>query len=171
MDLSHQIDNQKELLKVQHKKFREGNMNEDGYNNRLKQVNFEKRRLEYFNDEANILTNEFYFLVYGNDKEEFRLLYDDIFSRFAQIKVSPQHCSDDEIKYLFYHMYNPVGQKTLNDFSDNANYINDILPDVMEINSKRIKTESVTAGKMEKYRSDESQTGLSSGKISRVRSF
>ena len=70
MDLSHQIDNQKELLKIQHKKFREGHMNEDGYNNRLKQVNFEKRRLEYFNDEANILTNEFYFIVYGRDKEE-----------------------------------------------------------------------------------------------------
>ena len=145
MDLSHQIDNQKELLKVQHKKFREGNMNEDGYNNRLKQVNYEKRRLEYFNDEANILTNEFYFLVYGNDKEEFRLLYDDIFSRFAQIKVSPQHCSDDEIKYLFYHMYNPIGQKTLNDFSDNENYINDILPDEMEINSKRIRTDTMYA--------------------------
>ena len=145
MDLSHQIDNQKELLKVQHKKFREGNMNEDGYNNRLKQVNYEKRRLEYFSDEANILTNEFYFLVYGNDKEEFRLLYDDIFSRFAQIKVSPQHCSDDEIKYLFYHMYNPIGQKTLNDFSDNENYINDILPDEMEINSKRIRTDTMYA--------------------------
>ena len=50
MDLTPQIDRQKELLKLQHKKFREGNMNEDGYNNRLKQVNFEKRRLEYFND-------------------------------------------------------------------------------------------------------------------------
>ena len=145
MDLSHQIDNQKELLKIQHKKFREGNMNEDGYNNRLKQVNFEKRRLEYFNDEANIMSNEFYFLVYGNDPEEFRLLYDDIFNRFAQIKVNPEHCSDDEIKYLFYHMYNPIGQKSLSDFEDNDNYINDILPDHMEINSKRIKTDTMYA--------------------------
>ena len=60
MDLTSQIERQKELLKIQHRKFRDGNMNEDGYNNRLKQVNFEKRRLEYFNDEANILSNEFY---------------------------------------------------------------------------------------------------------------
>ena len=86
MNLSSQIEKQKELLKTQHKKFREGNMKEDGYNNRLKQVNFEKRRLEYFNDEAHILTNEFYFIVYGRDPEEFRFLFDDIFNRFAQIK-------------------------------------------------------------------------------------
>ena len=145
VDLTSQIDKQKELLKVQHRKFREGNMNEDGYNNRLKQVNFEKRRLEYFNDEAKILSNEFYFLVYGNNPEDFKFLYDDIYSRFSQLKVNPQECSDDEIKYLFYHMYNPIGQKSLEDFADNDNYINDILPDFMEINSKRIRTDTMYA--------------------------
>ena len=145
MDLTPQIERQKELLKLQHKKFREGNMNEDGYNNRLKQVNFEKRRLEYFNDEANILTNEFYFIVYGKDPEEFRMSYDDIFSRFAQIKLNPEECSDDEIKYLLYHMYNPIGQKTIDDFVDNENYINDILPDFLEVKASRIKTDTMYA--------------------------
>ena len=145
MDLRPQIEKQKELLKVQHKKFRDGNMNEDGYNNRLKQVNFEKRRLEYFNDEANILSNEFYFIVYGRDPEEFKFQYDDIFGRFAQVKLNPEHCSDDEIKYLFYHMYNPIGQKSLEDFVDNDNYINDILPDFLEINMNRIKTDTMVA--------------------------
>ena len=145
MNLSSQIEKQKELLKTQHKKFREGNMNEDGYNNRLKQVNFEKRRLEYFNDEANIMTNEFYFLVYGNDPEEFKFLYDDIYSKFSQLKVSPEECSDDEIKYLFYHMYNPIGQKELTDFVDNDNYINDILPDYIKFESKKIKTDTMYA--------------------------
>ena len=145
MDLTSQIDKQKELLKVQHRKFKEGNMNEDGYNNRLKQVNFEKRRLEYFNNEANIMTNEFYFLVYGNNEEEFKLSYEDIFSRFAQIKVNPEACSDNEIKYLFYHMYNPIGQKTLEDFEDNANYINDILPDFIEFKGRKLKTDTMWA--------------------------
>ena len=145
MDLKPQIEKQKELLKVQHRKFREGNMNEDGYNNRLKQVNFEKRRLEYFNDEANILSNEFYFIVYGKDPEEFRLMYDDIFSRFSQLKVNPEECSDAEIKFLFYHMYNPIGPKTLEDFEDNDNYIIDILPDTLEFNASRLKTESMVA--------------------------
>jgi len=145
MDLSTQIEKQRELLKVQHRKFREGNMNEDGYNNRLKQVNFEKRRLEYFNDEANILTNEFYFIAYGKDPEEFKLLYDDIFNRFSQLKVNPEECSDDEIKYLFYHMYNPIGQKTIDDFVNNENYINDILPDFLEINRNYVKTDTMYA--------------------------
>lgn len=145
MDLKPQIEKQKELLKVQHRKFREGNMNEDGYNNRLKQVNFEKRRLEYFNDEANILSNEFYFIVYGKDPEEFRLMYDDIFSRFSQLKVNPEECSDAEIKFLFYHMYNPIGPKTIEDFEDNDNYIIDILPDTLEFNANRLKTESMVA--------------------------
>ena len=145
MDLRTQIDKQKELLKVQHRKFKEGNMNEDGYNNRLKQVNFEKRRLEYYNDEAHILSNEFYFIVYGRDPEEFRLLYDDIFSRFSQVKLNPEECDDDEIKYLYYHMYNPIGQKSLEDFSDNDNYINDILPDFIEFEPGKIKTDTMVA--------------------------
>jgi len=145
MDLRPQIEKQKELLKIQHRKFRDGNMNEDGYNNRLKQVNYEKRRLEYFNDEAHILSNEFYFIMYGRDPEEFRLQYDDVFSRFAQVKLNPEECSDDEIKYLFYHMYNPIGQKSLDDFVDNDNYINDILPDFLEINMNRIKTDTMVA--------------------------
>ncbi len=145
MDLTRQIEQQKELLKIQHRKFREGNMNEEGYNNRLKQVNFEKRRLEYFNNEANILSNEFYFIVYGKDPEEFKLLYDDVFSRFSQLKVDPVECGDLEIKYLFYHMYNPIGQKTMDDFVDNENYINDILPDFLEFNTTRIKTDTMYA--------------------------
>lgn len=145
MDLAPQIDKQKELLKVQHRKFRDGNMNEDGYNNRLKQVNFEKRRLEYFNDEAKILTNEFYFIAYGNNPEEFRLLYEEMLNRFSQLKVSPEECSDDEIKYLFYHMYNPIGQKSIDDFVDNANYINDILPDFLEVKGGRIHTDTMFA--------------------------
>ena len=107
-------------------------MNEEGYNNRLKQVNFEKRRLEYFNDEANILSNEFYFIVYGRDPEEFRFAFDDIYTRFNQIKLNPQECGDTEIKFLFYHMYNPLGHKTLNDFEDNDNYLVDILPDFID---------------------------------------
>ena len=145
MDLSTQIEKQKELLKIQHRKFREGNMNEDGYNNRLKQVNFEKRRLEYFNDEANILSNEFYFIVYGRDPEEFRFAYEDIFSRFGQIKLQPQECNDSEIKFLFYHMYNPIGHKTIGDFVDNENYINDILPDYLKVHYNDFETDSMHA--------------------------
>ena len=145
MDLSTQIERQKELLKIQHRKYREGNMTEDGYNNRLKQVNFEKRRLEYFNDEANILTNEFYFIVYGKNPEEFRLSCDEIFSRFSQLKVNPSLCNDEEIKYLFYHMYNPIGHKTMDDFVDNDNYINDILPDYIKFNTSNLKTDTMYA--------------------------
>lgn len=145
MDLSSQIDKQKELLKVQHRKFREGNMNEEGYNNRLKQVNFEKRRLEYFNDEAHILSNEFYFIIYGRDPEEFKFLYDDIFTRLSQIKLNPETCSDLDIKYLFYHMYNPIGHKTKEDFEDNENYLVDILPDFIEFNRSSLITDSMHA--------------------------
>ena len=128
VDLSNQIAAQNELLKVQHRKFKDGNMDEVGYQNRLKQVNFEKRRLEYFTDEAKVYANEFYFIMYGRDLEEMKLGYNDALSRFNLIKLSPKPCSDLEIKFLFYHMYNPIGSKTVQDFETSENFVQDILP-------------------------------------------
>ena len=57
VDLTSQINAQGDLLKVQHRKFKDGNMDETGYQNRLRQVNFEKRRLEFFNEESKIFSN------------------------------------------------------------------------------------------------------------------
>ena len=116
VDLSTQIAAQGDLLKVQHRKFKDGNMDELGYQNRLKQVNFEKRRLEYFADESKVFSNEFYVIMYGKDLEEMKMAYDDAFTRFSQIKLAPKRCSDLEIKFLFYHMYNPIGSRTKGDF-------------------------------------------------------
>ena len=151
VDLTKQIDAQSELLKVQHKKFKDGNMDEQGYQNRLKQVNFEKRRLEYFNDEAKVFANEFYVILYGKDLEEMKLAYDDAFSRFAQIKLSPKRCNDVEIEFLFYHMYNPIGAKTMDDFEHSQDPIKDILPESIQIKSKFIKTDSMYASTMALY--------------------
>ena len=112
VDLSRQIQAQANLLKVQHKKFKDGNMDEQGYQNRLKQVNYEKRRLEYFNDEAKVFSNEFYLIMYGKDLEDMRMGYDDAYSRLSQTKLAPKRCNDTDIKFLLYHMYNPIGSKS-----------------------------------------------------------
>jgi len=151
VDLSTQINAQTELLKVQHRKFKDANMDESGYQNRLKQVNFEKRRLEYFNDESKVFSNEFYFITYGKDLEEMKMAYDDAFSRFAQMKLAPERCNDLDIKFLFYHMYNPLGSKTIDDFESSADYIKDILPESIRLKSKYIKTDSMYASTMAIY--------------------
>ena len=151
VDLSKQIAAQNELLKVQHRKFKDGNMDEQGYQNRLKQVNFEKRRLEYFSDESKVFANKFYFIVYGKDLEEMRMGYDDAFARFNLIKLNPKRCDDLEIKFLFYHMYNPIGSKTIDDFEHSSDYIKDILPESIQLKSKYIKTDSMYASTMAIY--------------------
>ena len=94
VDLSSQIEAQGELLKVQHRKFKDANMDEVGYQNRLKQVNFEKRRLEFFSDESKVFANEFYFIMYGRDLEEMRMANDDAYSKFYQLKLGPKRCDD-----------------------------------------------------------------------------
>ena len=152
VELSSQINAQAELLKVQHRKFKDGNMDETGYQNRLKQVNFEKRRLEFFNEESKVFANEFYFLMYGKDLEEMRMAYDDAVSRFSLIKLNPKRCTDLEIKFLFYHMYNPIGARTMEDFEHSDNYIKDILPESIELKSKYIKTDSMYASTMAVYK-------------------
>ena len=151
VDLTNQIEAQAELLKVQHRKFKDGNMDEQGYQNRLKQVNFEKRRLEYFTDEAKVFANEFYFIMYGRDLEEMKMGYDDAFARFSQIKLAPSRCNDLEIEFLFYHMYNPIGSKTMEDFEHSENCIKDILPESIQLKSKYIKTDSMYASTMAIY--------------------
>ena len=151
LDLTKQIDAQAELLKVQHKKFKDGNMDETGYQNRLKQVNFEKRRLEFFNDEAKVFANEFYFIMYGKDLEEMKMAYDDAFSKFNVIKLGPKRCSDLDIQFLFYHMYNPIGGKTMEDFENSQDYVKDILPETFSLKSKYIQTDSMYASTMAIY--------------------
>ena len=152
VDLTNQIAAQAELLKVQHRKFKDGNMDELGYQNRLKQVNHEKRRLEYFTDEAKIFANEFYFIMYGKDLEEMKMAYDDAFARFNLIKLAPKRCSDLEIQFLFYHMYNPIGPKTMEDFQQSENYIKDILPESLDLKANYIKTDSMYASTMAVYK-------------------
>ncbi len=151
VDLSRQINAQAELLKVQHRKFKDGNMDEHGYQNRLKQVNYEKRRLEYFNDEAKVFANEFYFIMYGRDLEDMRMSYNDAFARLTQLKLSPTKCNDTDIKFLFYHMYNPIGSKAYSDFEDSEEYIKDILPESIQLKSKYIRTDSMYASTMSLY--------------------
>ena len=145
VDLTKQINQQAELLKVQHRKFKDGNMDETGYQNRLKQVNFEKRRLEYFSDESKVFANEFYFIMYGKDLEELRMAFDDSMARFRQIKLNPVECRDTEIKFLFYHMYNLLGAKTYNDFEESTDYLADILPESIKIKSDYVQTDSMYA--------------------------
>ena len=151
VDLSRQIQTQADLLKVQHRKFKDGNMDEQGYQNRLKQVNYEKRRLEYFNDEAKVFANEFYFIMYGKDLEDMKMSYNDAFSRLSQMKLSPKACNDTDIKFLFYHMYNPLGSKTYGDFEASEDYIKDILPESIQLKTNFIKTDSMYASTMSIY--------------------
>lgn len=145
MDLSYHLDKQKDMLKLQHKKYKDREMSEEGYNQRLKQVNYEKTLLIDYSKTTPVLTNEFYFLMYGKSLEDLIYSYNNIFERFQQIKLEPKRCSDADIKYFIYNVYNPLGEKSLGDFQKNDNFRNDILPDYLEIHAGKIKTDTMNA--------------------------
>ena len=145
MDLSGYIKKQKDLLKKQHVKYKEKEMNEEGYNQRLKQINLEKNLLTDYSENTPVLTNEFYIMMYGNSIEDLIYSYNNSFERFEQIKLEPKKCSNAQIKSLIYVLYNPLGEKTTSDFLDEENYKQDILPEYLQFYSKKFKSDTMEA--------------------------
>lgn len=145
MELTGYIENQQENLKIQHRKFKNGEMSEKGYNERLKQVNYEKNLLTQYSESTPVLTNEFYLIIYGRSVEELVYAYNNTFEKLLHIKLEPKRCDDDEIKYFLYNVYNPLGNKTLSDFRNNSNFREDILPEFLEFHATKIKSDSMVA--------------------------
>lgn len=145
VDVTSSIKKQENLLKVQHRKYESKDMNEIGYNNRVKQVMYEKLLLEEYEGNNPMMANEFYFVIYGNNKEELKYTYESSFMGFRQLKLDPERLKDSQIKLFLYNIYNPLKNKKSSDFDNNDDYMNDIMPEALSFYNRKIKTDSMEA--------------------------
>jgi len=151
LDLTEPIKKQERLFSLQDEKFKNNDMNEEGYNNRKKQVDYEWQTLQSYEKDYPVMIKEFYLVIYGNNLEDLGFVYESVFEKLEINKLEPKKCSDAEIKAFFYYMFNPYGEKNYKDFIDNENYKLDILPEELEFFSNKIKTESMHASIFSTY--------------------
>ena len=145
VDVTDAMDKQNKLTKLQKMKFERKDMNENGYNQRLNQVDYEKETLLSYETSNPMFHNEFYLVIYGNNLEELEHVYENAFSKFQQLKLDPIRCSDSEIKLFLHDIYNPLKKKRANDFENVEDYKHEILPEELHFTGRKIKTDSMEA--------------------------
>ncbi len=145
VDVLFAIEKQERLLKLQDDKFKRNDMTEDGYKQRVQQVKYEKNVLDNYENANPMYHNEFYFIIYGNNKDELDHQYETSFIKFQQLKLDPVRCKDEDIKLFMFNFYNPLKKESVKKFIDNDNYKNDIMPDEIHFSTRKIKTDSMEA--------------------------
>lgn len=146
MEITDNIRKQDRLMDLQHDKFRNNDMNEVGYKERVKQVLYEKNLLQDYNEKNPIMINEFYFIIYGKNIDSLEHEYENALMRFNQLKLDPERCTDSQIKMFFYNVYNPLKRLPINFFDDKEeDYKRDIVPEELTFSGSKFKTESMEA--------------------------
>lgn len=155
-DYSSNIEYEEELLRLQHSKFNEGDMDEIAYDTRLGLVINDKLILESYNSENKIYKNEFYIVIYNPTIEELLSVTSNLVSALTQLKLDPSVCNRNELIRFFHHFYNPDKQVKENEVEalleeNNDNIKEAIAPQKVQFATTKIKLNNLDAKVMSIY--------------------